>query len=41
MAIFISSYQKCYVFIVFFYVFSSTILEKPEQVLLGSEGVQG
>jgi hypothetical protein len=34
-----SSYQKCYVFLIIAYIFSSTKLEKrAEQVLPGSEG---
>jgi hypothetical protein len=41
-AIFISSQQKCYVFLISAYVFSSTKLEKKaEQVLPGSEGGVG
>jgi hypothetical protein len=39
MAVFISSYQKCYVCHTISYVFSSTKLEKrAEQVVPGSKG---
>jgi hypothetical protein len=41
-AIFISSQQKCYVFLIIAYVFSSTKLEKrAEQILPGSKGAGG
>jgi hypothetical protein len=40
--IFISSYQKCYVFLIISYVFSSTKLEKrARQILPGNEGDGG
>jgi hypothetical protein len=40
-AILISSWEKCLVFLIISYAFSSKKLEKAEQVLSGSEGGGG